>query len=81
MVDVAKIEAEMKNLGIKKTVMAEKCGMTRPTLNKRLAHPESITVSDAKNMARSLRIDENSAKFMEIFFAPDVEENVNKEGR
>lgn len=77
MVNVELLKHEIEDLGISKIKLAEACGFTRQTLDNKLAKPDTITAADVYALAGALRI--NKDKVMEIFFAPDVEENGNME--
>ncbi|MBQ1292429.1 MAG: helix-turn-helix domain-containing protein [Clostridiales bacterium] len=74
MVNIELLEAEINEVGIPKTVLAEKCGISRQTLDARLKSPHTLTADDAYNLAQALRIHEVD-KLMRIFFAPKVEES------
>lgn len=72
MVNVKLLLEEIEDLGIPKTVIAEKCGITRQTLDNKLERPSTITVDDACNIAKALRITDTQ-RLMEIFFSEKVE--------
>lgn len=72
MVNVKLLLEEIEDLGIPKTVIAEKCGITRQTLDNKLERPSTITADDACNIAKALRITDTQ-RLMEIFFSEKVE--------
>ena len=76
MVDVELLRAEIKDLGITDVKLAEKCNFTTRTLQNKLNKPNTITVNDALNIARALRIQEPE-KLFSIFFASEVEKKGN----
>lgn len=76
MVDKNLLLAEIKDLGIPKGVIAEKCGVSRVTLDNWLERPDLISAKTARTLADILRITDEE-KLMAIFFAPNVQENVN----
>ena len=76
MVNVNLLLAEIDELGVPKGKIAEKCGVSRVTLDKWLSRPELISAKNARTMADLLRITDEK-KLMAIFFAPNVQENVN----
>lgn len=77
MVDVEKLKQEIEDVGVSKVRLASACGFTRQTLDNKLANPDTFTASDVYALSKALRITKERA--MEIFFAPDVEKNVNTE--
>ena len=72
MVDISLLTKEIDDLGVTKGVLAEKCKISKPTLNNWLKNPDLITAKGAKLMADALRITDPE-KLMAIFFAPDVQ--------
>lgn len=72
MVNVELLKAEIEDLGIKQSTLAEKCGVSRQTIINWLANPDSISAYHAKVIADALRITDPD-KLMAIFFAPNVE--------
>lgn len=74
MVNTELLKAEIKDLGIKQSKIAQKCHVSRQTVNKWLSNPSKISVDQAKALADALRITDPD-KFMAIFFAPNVENN------
>lgn len=78
MVDVVLLQKEIDDLGIPKGTLAEKCNMSRYTLDNKLKNPKTITANDCYSFCTALRISE-VGKIMRIFFAPNVEENANNE--
>lgn len=79
MVNVELLKREIADLGVPKTVIAEKCAMTRQSLDNKLEKPHTITADEAYEMAAALRITEPK-KLLAIFFAPKVEPDTNREG-
>ena len=79
MVNIELLEKEIKDMGIKRIVLAQKCGISRQTLEKKLTHPELFSRTEVELMANALRIPVDSELFTSIFFAPDVEKTVNSE--
>ena len=77
MVDGALLKQEIEDLGVKKIVMAEKCGMSRQTLENRLDNPKTILANEIILFADALRIPIESEKFRSIFLAREVEENIH----
>lgn len=76
MVDVVLLQAEIDDLGIKKNVLAEKCGMSRYTLDNKLKNPRTFTAEDCFSLSSALRITDQD-KILRIFFAPNVEPTTN----
>ena len=72
MVDIDLLKAEIEDLGIPKERLAQKCNMSRQTLNNKLDNPKTITADEAYLFASALRITDTS-KLMSIFFAETVE--------
>lgn len=79
MVDVELLKKEIKDLGITKKSLAEKCHMSRYTLDKKLEKPETILADEVMYFAEALRITDID-KLMAIFFVNKVEKNTNQEG-
>ena len=77
MVNVEMLKHEIEDIGVSKTKLAEVCGFTRQTLDNKLVNPDTFTAADIYALTKALRISKERA--MEIFFAPDVEKNGNKE--
>lgn len=77
MVNVEMLKREINEIGVSKIKLAEACGFTRQTLDNKLANPDTFTAADVYALTKALRISKERA--MEIFFAPDVEKNGNKE--
>lgn len=71
MVDVVALRSEMENLGIPKTVLANKLGVSRQTLDNKFNNPDTITVKEALIMCDALKITD-TGQIMDIFFAHDV---------
>lgn len=76
MVNIELLKAEIEDLGVTKGKIAEKCGISRPTLESWLERPELISAKGAKALADALRITEPE-KLLAIFFADEVDKNVN----
>ena len=72
MVNVELLKNEINDLGIKQSVLAEKCGVSRQTIMNWLENPNAISAYHARVLADALRISEPD-KLMAIFFAPNVE--------
>ena len=72
MVNSVLLQKEIEDLGIKQSVLAEKCGVSRQTINNWLANPNAISAANARTLADALRITDTT-KLMAIFFAPNVE--------
>lgn len=77
MVNVELLKKEIEDLGITKKSLAEKCHMSRYTLDKKLEKPETILANEVMYFADALRITDTS-KLMAIFFAREVEKNINQ---
>lgn len=77
MVNAELLKAEIEDLGIPKQTLAEKCGVTRKTLDNWMDNPSSISAKGAKSLADALRITDPE-KLLSIFFAPNVQENLNE---
>ena len=72
MVDSMLLQKEIDDLGIKQSVLAEKCGVSRQTINNWLTNPNGISATNARLLADALRITDTE-KLLAIFFAPNVE--------
>lgn len=72
MVNVELLKAEIEDVGITKLKLAEKCRMSRQTLDNKLDNPKTITADDAYMLATALRITDVS-RLMSIFFTDEVE--------
>lgn len=72
MVNIELLKQEIEDVGIPKTVLAEKCKMTRQTLDNKINNPKTITADDACNLAMAMRITDTD-KLLSIFFAKEVE--------
>lgn len=79
MVDSVLLQKEIEDLGIKQSVLAEKCGVSRQTINNWLTNPSGISATNARVLADALRITD-SDKLMAIFFAPNVEDSSTNKG-
>lgn len=76
MVNIDLLIKEIDDLGVTKGKLAEKCGVSRPTLDSWFKNPDSMSAKHAKLMADALRITDPE-KLISIFFAPEVHKNVN----
>lgn len=76
MVNIDLLKQEITDLGISKKSLAEKCHMSRYTLDNKLKKPDTILANEVMYFADALRITDTD-KLMAIFFAREVEENVN----
>ena len=72
MVNVELLKKEIADLGITKKSLAEKCHMSRYTLDNNLEKPETILADEVMYFADALRITDTE-KLMAIFFAKEVE--------
>lgn len=79
MINIELLNKEIKDLGIFKKKLAEKMGVCRYTLDRKLANPDTIRAHDVINICEALRIPIGSQKFIDIFFAPDPNEEANHE--
>lgn len=78
MVNAALLEEEIKAVGTTKIFLAKECGISRPTLDKWLNNLELMPIGMANKICDILRISDTDKK-MAIFFAPNVQTNVNTE--
>lgn len=76
MVNIDLLKKEIADIGITKKSLAEKCHMSRYTLNNKLKNPNTILADEVLYFADALRITDTQ-KLMAIFFAKEVEENTN----
>lgn len=72
MVNVDLLRTEIDDLGIKQNILAEKCNVSRQTIQNWLDRPELISAYHARALADALRITDTD-KLLAIFFAPNVE--------
>lgn len=79
MVDIVLLQSEIEDIGIPKSTLAEKCNMSRYTLDNKLKNPRTITANDCWSLCKALRITEAN-KILRIFFAPNVDNVDNKTG-
>jgi len=77
MVDMKAVEQHRANLGIPKSVIAKKCGVSVNTYDNWCNKPDTVSAKNSKSLADALMITEPS-HLLAIFFAPNVQENVNK---
>ena len=80
MIDIELLDKEIRDMGIKRIVLAQKCGISRQTFDKKMANPELFSRTEVENLAGALRIPVGSEEFTRIFFAPDVEEKCKQGG-
>lgn len=78
MVDMNAVEKYREDLGVPKSVLAAKCGVVVNTYDNWCNKPETISAKNAKSIAEALKITEPTT-LLAIFFAPNVQENVNIE--
>lgn len=76
MVDMFEVENRRSTLGIPKSVIASKCGVTVNTYDNWIKNPNMVSASKAKYLADALMITEPD-RLLAIFFASNVQENVN----
>lgn len=77
MVDMKKVEEYRSTLGIPKATIASKCGITVNTYDNWLNKPSMISAKGAKALADALMITDPE-RLLAIFFAPNVQDIVNK---
>ena len=78
MVDMKKIENYRTELGIPKATLAKNCKISVSTYENWINKPTMISAEKAKALADALKITDKD-KLLAIFFAPNVQENVNIE--
>ena len=71
MVDIVRLSNEIKDLGVPKSTLASKCGVTARTIDNWLEKPELISVVHADLLANALRLTDEQK--LAIFFASDVQ--------
>lgn len=76
MVNMKAVEDIRESLGIPKTKLAEKCGVSVGTYDNWLKRPTTISSTGAKALAEALLITEPE-RVLAIFFAPNVQENLS----
>lgn len=76
MVDMKAVEEYRSNLGIPKTVIANKCGVVVNTYDNWVKHPEMVSAKNSRALADALMITEPK-HLLAIFFAPNAQENLN----
>ena len=76
MVDMREVEKIRSTLGVPKSKIAEKCNISVNTYDNWVNKPSMISASKAKSLADALMITD-SERLIAIFFAPNVQENVN----
>lgn len=76
MVDMNAVENHRLQLGIPKSTIAKKCGVSVNTYDNWKNKPDMVSAKCAKSLADALMITEPS-QLIAIFFAPNVQETVN----
>ena len=76
MVDMKAVDARREKLGIPKTVIATKCGVTVNTYDNWIKNPDNVSGRHCRTLADSLAITDTN-DILAIFFVPNVQENVN----
>lgn len=71
MVDTPYLEEEIKNSGLKKSYLAEKCGITLQTFSNKMNNKSEFTGSEIKIISKILGL--TAKKMNDIFFAENVE--------
>lgn len=71
MVNTPYLEEEIKNSGLKKSFIADKCGITAQTFTNKLTNKSEFTGSEIKIISKVLGF--SSKKLNDIFFAENVE--------
>lgn len=66
MCDVAKLKGKIVEKGLNQTTLAQKTGMDRSTLNKKMKTGEAFTIGEANKIADILKLTRDEA--MAIFF-------------
>lgn len=70
MCDVAKLKGKIIEKGLNQTTLAQKVGMDRSTLNRKMKTGEAFTIGEANKIAIILKLTRDEA--MAIFFASIV---------
>ena len=73
MVDMKAVEQRRATLGIPKSVIATKCGVSVNTYDNWCNKPDTVSAKNAKSLADALMITEPSL-LLAIFFASNVQE-------
>ena len=71
-VDIKLLKEEIEAVGVPKTVLADKLGITRQGLDSKLNNPSTIKADEAAKLADALRITDTD-RLLAIFFAREVE--------
>ena len=71
MVDTPYLEEEIKNSGLKKSYLAEKCGITLQTFSNKMNNKSEFTGSEIQIISKILGL--TAKKMNDIFFAENVE--------
>lgn len=72
MVNVKLLNEEIEAVGVPKTVLADKLGITRQGFENKLNNPSTIKADEAAKLADALRITDKD-RLLAIFFAREVE--------
>lgn len=67
MCDVAKLKGKIAEKGLNQVMLAQKTGMDKSTLNRKMKTGESFTIGEANKIALILKLTRDEA--MAIFFA------------
>lgn len=78
MVNTQYLEEEIKKSGLKKSFIAEKCGITLTTLGRKIGGKNEFTGNEIKVISKLLGFTAKSVQL--IFFANDVHPEVDREG-
>ncbi len=78
MVDMNAVEERRAKLGIPKTVIASKCNVVVNTYDNWVKNPKMVSAINSKALADALMIEEPQ-DLLAIFFAPNVQINVNND--
>lgn len=78
MVDMNAVDKVREDIGITKVKLASNCGISVGTYENWLNKPSMVSAVNAKALAEALKITETE-RLLAIFFAPNVQENVNTE--
>jgi DNA-binding phage protein len=70
MCDIAKLRGKIIENGINQAILAEKTGMSRSTLNRKMKTGEDFTIGEASKISSVLKLTKEES--MSIFFAETV---------
>ena len=70
------LEEVIKNAGLKKSFLAEKCGITLQTFTNKMTNKSEFTASEIKILSDILKLTPKQIKI--IFFADDVHIEMDK---